>query len=122
MQEYPSDYGRGSRRVIMALGSLVVLGAAVYIVCSAAGLLPIRAEAATPNDADWSFAQPAYDSLSAQAIQVCSAENALKAAAGTENEPVRQAQVEVLSGEYNQAAQAYNEQVRSLVTAGERRP
>ncbi|HNM77572.1 MAG TPA: hypothetical protein PKI89_04360 [Tepidiformaceae bacterium] len=122
MQEYPSDYGRGSRRVIMALGSLVILGAAVYIVCSAAGLLPIRAEAASPNDADWSFAQPAYDSLSAQAIQVRTAENALKAAAGTENEPVRQAQVEVLSGEYNQAAQAYNEQVRSLVTAGERRP
>ncbi len=122
LQEYPVDYGGGSHKALIVLAALAILGVLVYIVGSANGAFPMRAEAAPRVEADWAFAPGAIDAMNAQAIQVCSAEATARAAAGTENESVRQAQVEVLAGEYAQAEQAYNDRVRSLVSSGVRRP
>lgn len=82
----------------------------------------MRAEAATRFEADWENARTTVDTLNAQAIQICSTEATARAAVGTPNESIRQAQVEVLSGEYSQAEKAYNEQIRALVSSGAQRP
>ena len=94
----------------------------VYIVGSEQGAFPMRAEAASRFQADWANARSTVDALNAQAIQICSTEATARAAVGTPNESIRQAQVEVLSGEYAQAEKAYNEQVRALVASGAQRP
>ncbi|MFN8616284.1 MAG: hypothetical protein U0837_04265 [Dehalococcoidia bacterium] len=122
MQEFQDDYGRRSRKALGFLGGILLIGVLVYIVGASTGAFPVRAEAATRFQADWTFAREAVDAMNAQAIQVCSAEATARSAAGTANESIRQAQVEVLSGEYNEAEQAYNERVRLLVSSGGRRP
>lgn len=81
-----------------------------------------RAEAASRFANDWDFAEPAVESMNATAMQVCSAEATARAAAGSANADVRQAQVEVLTGEYQRAEQEYNARIRSLVASGGRRP
>lgn len=122
MQEFKDDYGRRSRKALGFLGGILLIGALVYIVGASTGAFPVRAEAATRVQVDWTFAREAVDAMNAQAIQVCSAEATARSAAGTANESIRQAQVDVLSNEYNQAEQAYNERVRLLVSSGGRRP
>ena len=87
-----------------------------------ARLWPLNAEAASLPPTDWSFARPSVDALNAAAIQVCSAEATARAAQGTANEGIRQAQLEVLVGEYQTAERAYNARIRTLVEAGARRP
>ncbi|MEO8539489.1 MAG: hypothetical protein ABI577_07085 [bacterium] len=111
------------RRLTICLGIAVLVLSLVYIVGSAAGLgFSRNAEAATKFQNDWEFARGTVDSLNAQAIQLCSAEATARSAVGSANESVRQAQVEVLTGEYNQAEQDYNNRVRALVASGAQRP
>lgn len=71
---------------------------------------------------NWPSIGAANDALNASAIQVCSAEATARAAAGSANEDIRNAQVDVLKDEYATAEQAYNARVRSLVEAGAKRP
>ena len=122
MPEYELEQRSGLRKTIVILGALALLLALVYIVGSEQGAFPMRAEAASRYQADWDSAKATFDTLNAQAIQVCSAEATARAAVGTANESIRQAQVEVLSGEYSQAERAYNDQIRALVTSGAQRP
>lgn len=100
-----------------------MLLAVVYVVGLGAGLpFPIPAQAASKYEADWDFARGAVDSMNAQAIQVCSAEATARAAVGTSNEAIRQAQVDVLTSEYLTAERDYNANVRALVASGSKRP
>ncbi len=125
MPEFDSREGSALRRFIVCLGAAAVcltLGVVGLSATGVAHLLPLNAEAAQKFEADWTFAEPAINDLNAAAIQVCAAENAAKAAKGTANEDVRNAQVEVLTEEYRLAEQAYNQQVRALIQSGNRRP
>jgi hypothetical protein len=82
----------------------------------------MRAEAAARFEPDWDAARADFDAMNAQAIQLCSAESTARAAVGTPNQDVRQAQVEVLTGEYNKAEQNYNAMIRALMNDGADRP
>lgn len=124
MPLYDGHEGSALRRLLICVGGIGVFLALVAIALSstgAANLLPMRAEAAS-GDADWSFARPAVDAMNATAIQVCSAEATARAAAGTLNEAIRQAQVEVLVSEYTLAEREYNAKVRAIVEADGKRP
>ena len=123
MPDFNQQEGSALRRLVVCLGVVAVLLAAGAITASAAGLGVLgRAEAAQRFTADWEFARPAIDALNAQAIQICSAEATSRAAKGTANEGIREAQVNVLVGEYLAAEQEYNAHVRSLVALGAQRP
>jgi hypothetical protein len=119
------DAGEGSSLQRFAI-SLIVCGGLViggFFALSWLGVrFPMSAEAASEFETPWGFAQPTVDSLNAAAIQVCGAEALAKAAEGTANEDVRKAQVEVLTSEYNEAAEAYNRRVKAIVASGSRRP
>lgn len=105
---------------LLAFGVLAIVG---FVALSWLGVrFPMRAEAATQYDTPWGFAQPTVDSLNTAAIQVCGAETLARAAEGTQNEDVRKAQVDVLTSEYNEAAEAYNRRVKDIVSSGNRRP
>lgn len=124
MPVFDPQEGSALRRLVICFGAVGVFVTLVAIALSSTGvanLLPMRAEAAA-NDADWSFARPAVDEMNAAAIQVCSAEATARAATGTVNEAIRQAQVEVLVSEYALAEREYNAKVRAIVEAGGSRP
>jgi hypothetical protein len=124
LPDFYQQEGSALRRLAVCLGVVAVLVALGAISASAAGIdvLPGRAEAATRFTADWEFAGPAIDDLNSAAIQICSAEATARAAKGTTNEGIRDAQVNVLVGEYLVAEQEYNAHVRSLVALGASRP
>ena len=125
MPDFYQPEGSALRRLIVCLGVVAVLVTLGAISASAAGfadVLPGRADAATRFTADWEFARPAIDELNAAAIQICAAEATSRAAKDTANEGIREAQVNVLVGEYLAAEQQYNAHVRSLVALGAQRP
>jgi hypothetical protein len=118
----PSDGSALQRFAISLLffGALAIVG---FVALSWLGVrFPMRAEAASEFDSPWGFAQPAADAMTTAAIQVCGAEALARAAEGTQNEEVRKAQIDVLTGEYNVAAEAYNRKVKAIVASGNRRP
>lgn len=120
--EYPYATGSALRRSMMVL--LVVLGiaGAALAMAAALGIPPMSAIAATEGPDDWSFAPTSRDALRATAMQICGAEALALSVAGTDEEAARKAQVENLSASYREAAQAYNQQVRTLVASGLERP
>ncbi len=125
MPEFEAQEGSALRRLIVGLGAIAVIGTIAALAISSTGLLtlfPMNAEAASLVVADWDAVESANDALNASAIQVCSAEATARAAVGTTNEGIRQAQVDVLKEEYTDSEQAYNTRVRDLVKAGGKRP
>jgi len=125
LPEFEAQGSSPLRRVIVFFGAVAVLGTLAALALSSTGfanIFPMRAEAAASVAADWEELKLSEEALKASAIQVCSAESTAKAAIGSANEGVRQAQVDVLKAEYAAAEQAYNARVRALVEAGHRRP
>jgi len=110
---------------LVCLGAGALFSVVVALGASATGIahvFPLRASAAPEFVASWDFARPSIDAMNATAIQICGAESLARSAAGTANESIRQAQVEVLVGEYEEAVQAYNARVRNLIDLGSQRP
>ena len=118
----PERTGRGKLWALFGLAGLAVFLAFAFSDGGPARLWPLRAEAASLPPPDWSFARPSFDALNAAVIQVCSAEATARAAKGTANEGIREAQAEVLVAEYQEGERSYNARVRAIVAAGGERP
>lgn len=125
MPDFDARETSSFRRLLVCLGGLAFFTTLIVLGISASGtadVFPTHARASSAPPGTWDFAHPAIDQLNAAAIQVCGAETAAKAAVGTPNEDVRKAQVNVLTAEYQEAEQAYNAQVRTIVNDGIQRP
>ncbi len=122
MLDFEHPQGHAIPRFLLCLALLATAVSALLAGGSALGAIPLKASAAARAGLDWEFARPALDNLNTAAIQVCAADALAQAAAGTTNEEVRKAQVEVLSDEYAAAAREYNQQVRMRIEAGITRP
>jgi len=125
LPDFDAHEGSALRRLLVCLGAIALFITLSIIGLSATGvahLVPMDARAASFATANWDFARPAVDQMNASAIQICGAEASARAAAGTPNEDVRKAQVEVLVAEYLQSERDYNAQVRAIVEAGGQRP
>ncbi len=122
MPDYHSERGSSLPRFLVCLLALAGVAGCVTAVGAVAGFGPMHAEAAGRVSGDWSFAPPAIEQLRVTAVQVCGAEKLARGAAGTDDAGIRQAQAEVLTGEYEGLARDYNQRVRALINAGVRRP
>ncbi|MGE0598625.1 MAG: hypothetical protein AB7J35_02205 [Dehalococcoidia bacterium] len=125
MPDFDVHESSGFRRLLLSLGALLLFGLLIAVGLSASGtadIFPMHAKASAWPPGTWDFAEPAIDQMNASAIQICGAETAARAAVGTPNQDIRQAQVAVLTGEYQEAEQSYNARVRTILAAGGQRP